>query len=394
MLLSSLGSALALSYVKVEIIEKIEGGGESVGDESGARIFRLDDSLGEEIYENDKKASVLRIGGEKIGPSVFLGMVASFDALIVDIVGRLIQQNPSRFTSSEKAIPVIDLLTADSLESIIQKFISEELFRFSRESHDAQTVYIEKQFGVTIRESWKRYHQFIEVFERRNLVAHGEPSFNERYAKICASVGFEGIDEHIGKKLDLKTSYQKQAIYILSEYAILMAFVLWRKHAPDREFEAFATLNEAAYKLTQNGHFKLAERILDFALSLKNVNVSEEVRKMMVVNHASAVGGRDGNSEVAAVLDKHDWSASALQYKLSVAALKQDVKLVTEIAPQAHKLGFSMTQYRTWPVFRFIRDDKEFNDTLAQLYGERLVEADRVVERKDEKGGYQDTAIS
>ena len=172
---------------------------------------------------------------------------------------------------------------------------------------------------------------------------------------------------------------------MLSEYAILLSFVLWRKHASDKESEAFETVNEAAYKLTQDGHYILAERILEFALSLKNPSVSEETRKMMIVNHASAVAAKDDQERCAKLLDCQDWSGSALQFKLSVAALRGDIDAVIEIAPQAHKLGFELVNYRVWPVFRFIRDDDRFNDVLESLYGERLKEAEGVLQHDSDK---------
>lgn len=382
-LLSSFESGIATVYIKNEILGKLEKDGEPVSSENGVKIYKIGPKLQSEVFENEKRAEVLKLGSEKIGPSVFLGMVASFDALIVDIVGKLIQQNPSRFVSNDKTIPISDIIEADSIDDIVKNFVADELFRFSRESHDFQNSYIEKQFSIKIRDSWKRYSAYIEVFERRNLVAHGEKKFNARYATICERVGHKGVQEQIGQPLKLSFAYQRQAIYLLSEYAILLSFVLWRKYAADKEDEAFETLNEAAYKLIQDGHYVLAERILDFALSLKNSDVREELQKMIVVNHASALGRTDNQEACAKALETRDWSGSALQFQLSVAALKKDIDTVIKLVPQARALGFDMISFRSWPVFRFIREDEKFNDALEAAYGERLKEAHSVVEHDD-----------
>jgi hypothetical protein len=384
LLLSSIGSGIPQSYIKSQIFKKIEKEGQLFDEDRGSRIYKMDGKLRDEIYANDKRATVLKIGSEKIGPSVFLGMVASFDALIVSIVGRLIQQNPYRFVGKEKTINMSEVLSANSIEDLVEGFVSDELFRLSRESHEYQNNYIENQFSIKIRETWKRYPDYIEVFERRNLIAHGEVNFNARYVGVCEKVGHSGAKEQLGKKLELRTNYQKQAIYLLSEYAILLAFVLWRKHASENESAAFETLNEAAYKLIQEGHYVLAKRILSFALSLKNADVKDEVRKMMIVNNASAVAGRDKQSEAVKILDSEDWSASALQFQISVAALKSDIGTVLKLLPPAQKLGFDMVNFRTWPVFRFIRTDESFNDLFEELYGERLTERESIVEQKSD----------
>lgn len=381
-LLSSIQSGLYQSYIKINVLKRLEKSNVPCEDVGDCKIYEIDDAMSEEIAKADKRGEVLRLGSGKIGPSVFLGMVASFDALIVDIVGKLIQLNPERYVASEKTVAIGDIINAASKDDIIKGFVADELYRFSRESHDSQNSYIEKNFNIKIKESWKRYPDFIEVFERRNLIAHGEPAFNMRYASICEAAGHKGMAGQVGKPIELRYAYQEQALFILSEYAILLSFALWRKHAADKEKEAFETLNETGYKLIQDGHFILAERILSFALSLKNIGVSEEIRKMMVVNCASAARSmeNDGKANCTKVLNREDWTASSLPFQLSVAALKEEIDIVVDLIPQVKNIGFELSNFRQWPVFRFIKDNAEFNDALEKNYGERLSKAPRVLE--------------
>jgi hypothetical protein len=379
-LLSAIESSLFPSFVKNNVFKRLEESGERLDDIGPCKVYKIDRLLAEEVAQSDKRGEVIKIGSAKIGPSVFLGTIASFDALIVDIVGKLIQLNPSRYLNSDKSIAVCDIINASCKEDILKSFFSDELYRFSRESHDVQTAYIEKNFNVKIRGDWKRYPDFIEVFERRNLIAHGESQFNSRYVSNCKNVGHKGVDQQFGNKVELRYSYQKQALYLLSEYAILLSFMLWRKHASEKESEAFETLNQAAYKLIQDGHYVLAERILAFALGLKNADLTEEVRRMMIVNRASAARSSQDEHACNKILDDADWSASSIQFQISVAALKSDINRVLELVPQAAKLGFEIGEFRVWPVFRFIKEDERFNDALQAHYGERLVEAPKVLE--------------
>lgn len=393
LLLSSIESSLYLTYINNNIIKKLEKDGELVSEEGGAKIFRMDSALSDKIHEADKRGEVLRIGGQKIGPSVFLGMVASFDALIVDIVGKLIQANPTRYISGEKSISISDVVGAASIEEILKEFVSDELYKFSRESHEVQNSYVENKFAIKIKDAWKRYPDYIEVFERRNLIAHGESRFNSRYTENCEKAGHKGVASLLGEPVELRLKYQKQAIYLLSEYAILLSFVLWRKHASEKENDAFETLNEASYKLIQDGHYELADRILSFALSLKNAEVSEEVRKMMVVNRASAASGKDNIEAGKKILEAEDWSASSLQFQISVAALRGEMDKVIELMPTAQKMGFSVLNFRTWPVFRFIRDKDDFNDALEASYGERIKEKQEIVDQESIDDNVDDATL-
>lgn len=373
-LLSQIQSIFHEGFVRRSIIDRLNSSDVPVEEVGSCKIYEVNEALREEIVKADMRGNLIELGSKKIGPSVFLGMIASFDALIVEIVGKLIQLNPERYSGSDKVISIGDILAASSKDDIIQQFVADELYRFSRESHDGQNSYIERNFNIKIKGEWARYPDFIEIFERRNLIAHGESLFNQRYVSICQSSGHKGIESQVGLPVEVRFIYQMQALFILSEYAILLSFMLWRKHAPDKEEEAFETLNEAAFKLIQDEKYQLAERILAFALSLKNVKVKDECRKMMIVNRASAARSfKDGGKELCAkILNAEDWSATAFHFQISVAALRDEIDEVIRLLPLAAKMSFGLSQFRHWPVFRFIRDEEQFNAALEAEFGERI----------------------
>lgn len=383
-LLGTLEFGISQGYVKSKIFEPLEEEGTLVDQKGDYKVYEITDELYEKIDSNDEKAQIMKKGASKITPSVFLGMIATFDALIVDIVGKLIKLNPERYATPDKTIPLDRIIGATSVEDIVQSFISEELYRFSRESHESQTSYIEKNFSISIKEKWKRWTDFIEIFERRNLVAHGESKFNQRYAQICDKNGHKGSFDVVGQEIKVEINYLIQSLDVLCEYAILLSFSLWRKMVTEKEAEAFETLNEAAYKLISNGRFTLPQRILEFALSLNGTNVSEEIRKMMVVNRASASKSSQGSDVCNKILNDEDWSACSFEFKISVAALKEEVKTVCSLVSSAKQSGFDVSNFRLWPVFRFLRDNEELNDEIEKHYGCRISKSEKSVAKEDE----------
>jgi len=88
----------------------------------------------------------------------------------------------------------------------------------------------------------------------------------------------------------------------------------------------------------------------------------------------------DGKANCTKVLNREDWTASSLPFQLSVAALKEEIDIVVDLIPQVKNIGFELSNFRQWPVFRFIKDNAEFNDALEKNYGERLSKAPRVLE--------------
>lgn len=386
LLLSALEIGISQGFVKATIFKPLEEEGTLVDEKNDYKIFEVTDELYEKLDANDEKSKIMRKGASKITPSVFMGMIATFDALIVDIVGKLIKLNPERYASADKAIPLDKIIGANSVDEIVQSFISDELFRFSRESHEVQTSYIEKNFSISIIDRWKRWPDFIEIFERRNLVAHGESKFNQRYAQICDKHGHKGSVDIVGTEIKIELEYLIQSLDVLCEYAILLSFSLWRKLVTEKEAEAFETLNEAAYKLIKSERFTLAQRILEFALSLKGTSVTEEIRKMMVVNRASASKSSQSAEVCNKILEDEDWSACSLEFKISVAALKEDVDGVSALVSSAKQSGFDISNFRLWPVFRFMRNSDKLNDEIEKHYGTRISKVAKLVTKEDQSG--------
>ncbi|WP_332817141.1 hypothetical protein [Sphingopyxis sp.] len=384
LLLDVLEAVISKGMVQNTIFKVLEEKANLIEETDHYKLYELEENLSETISINDERAKLIKKGTKKIAPSIFIGMIATFDALIVDIIGKLIKLNPERYSSQDKTISLDKIIGASSVDDIVQEFIAEELYRFSRESHESQTSYIEKNFSISIKEKWKRWPDFIEIFERRNLVAHGELRFNQRYAQICDRNGHKGSFDLVGQEVKIEAGYLIQSLYVLCEYAILLSFALWRKLVTEKEVEAFETLNEAAYKIITNNHHTLAQRILEFALSLKGTKVNEDTRKRMVVNLASASKSSQSPEFCNKILDDEDWSACSYEYKLSVAALKEDLDAVTPLISTAKQSGFNISNFRQWPVFRFIRDNERFNDEIEKHYDCRVASSTKAVTEEKE----------
>lgn len=369
------------SFVNSSIRSKLDKRSIEKSELDGFSLYKIDAHLRDEIIESHTTSNMIESGTKKLVPAFLLGMVAAFDAQIVDLVERMIRKNPSRFVGSERAVPMRLVLESGGIDEIISAFVSDELYSFSRGSHDEQTGYIEKYFSISIKEKWKRWPDFIEVFERRNLVAHGEKLFTRRYVDICKKHGHKGSDELYGKSVELRPEYILQCLDLLGEYGVLLGFSLWRKHAPESEREAFSSLNEVAFKLIHSKRYALAGRILEYALSLKGADISENTRRMMVVNWASAARSSVSEAKCREIIGGEDWSACSWQFKIAIAALTGDVEGFIKLIPEAKNSDFPIGNFRRWPVFRFIRDEEKINTSIEGAYGERIT---KITETKHE----------
>ena len=60
-----------------------------------------------------------------------------------------------------------------------------------RGSHDEQIEYIEKNLHIDIRNHYEEWGEFIEIFERRNIISHGNYIINSHYVRNCNNMDFK-----------------------------------------------------------------------------------------------------------------------------------------------------------------------------------------------------------
>lgn len=266
-----------------------------------------------------------------------------------------------------------DVFSKTSLDEVIDHVISNEVSELMRGSHTDQTKFVESNLNVAIIAHYERWPNFVEIFERRNLVAHGNLVVNELYIRNCVEVKYTDVSKlAIGDTLRLTPRYLRSAVDTLTEFGILLIFALWRKHIPLKEERAFSYLNDASLELISARRPKLAKRLLEFAVKLRK-GCSDEVYRMMIVNLANSHKKLKDDEGCLKVLDSVDWSASRDDFQICAASLRGDVDKFIHLLPKiAAAETMSARNFREWPVFDWLREDKRVALEFERIFGEPL----------------------
>lgn len=368
-------SLLTSFLVEIEIVRPVSKDCEVIDDSETGSIFALSADHLNSVSTKHKKLGRIERGFEMMPSALIMTAVATFDSLMADLVRCMISQTPERFISSDKTFPVRSILDADSFEEFKERVVDDEVYSFSREGHDKQVKMLETWFGAKLSEGWQRWADFIEIFERRNLIAHGEKVFTKRYVENCSKAGDAEARGGIGEEITLSRHYLTNSVRILSEFSIISVFLIWRKQFPTESQDATDAVNENVYKFISQQRYRVAIDVIDFVLNLKGSSATQSSRMMMTVNLASAYMHADRSSEAIALLDSVDWSAAANNFKICVAALRIDIEEVSRLMPILNASGeMGREQYREWPVFDFVRDDPTFQTCFLQTFGAQLTQ--------------------
>ena len=116
----------------------------------------------------------------------------------------------------------------------------------------------------------------------------------------------------------------------------------------------------------------MAERILDYGINHTG-KAKDKIHRYMVINYANAIKLGGDKKRALTELHKLDWSATDLLFRISVAAVEEDVPKVLSLMSKAAKTEeITPVAYREWPVFRPLRDNTEFQEKFRLIYEEDL----------------------
>ena len=367
--------AVRANYVDREIYGYAGKEYDVILSEGKYEIFGISKSHRSKVNRHVRRLKELDKGMELMPPAILMSMVATFDTMISDLIRILIRKNPSRFNNSSRNLSVKDILSMESFDDVRAKILDDEIDSLMRGSHEEQIAYIEENFGIKIRSTYNRWPEFIEIFERRNLAAHGSLVVNRRYISNCKSAGYDTSSINIGDVLELSGKYLKNSVDLFLEFSLLTLLVLWKKVCPSEAVDATVLFSDELYELIKDGRTAAAARLLDFVLNKQKPVVEDAITKMMTINLAISLLKEKDKEGCVAVLDKTDWSSASLEFKICAAAIRENTEEVVTMMPAAVNAELvSLENFKEWPAFDWIRKSSDFQDSLKSIFGNEAID--------------------
>lgn len=364
--------AFVSSFFEHNIKKHAESKFDKVGNLNGTPIYGLSDV--DMIYVNRQtdRWNSISDGFDKLPGALLLSLVAGFDSAFADFVRVLLTSKPERYSGSDRQYSISEILKLNSLEQLIAKAVDDEIHQLINKSHSDQISFFEKSFDISIQKHYQRWGEFIEIFERRNLAAHGNLKVNERYLENCKRAKLS-VEHSIGESLTVNEAYLNDSIDILIEFGVLLALAAWQKQYPNSASESFGAVVEVSYSLIKQNHPVAASRILDYGLRVRSKGADDLNIKMMIINLAIAYKMNGETEKFSNALKETDWSAAAPNFRLCLAAIKEDIDAACDLL-EAAKLSDNITtaEIREWPAFHWIRKNDKFKEMCEKVFGEPL----------------------
>jgi hypothetical protein len=377
--IASFSSVLSFSMAKELILQFVKENGSLEEDSSQAKIYRIPKSKQEEFYKLRDALKSSRAAGKKIPEMLLMGLVSVYEHNISLLARLVIERNPKILDAKEMSFTLSDVMSFDDLPSLKNSFIEKEIENIFRDSAEKQIEWFEKRLKIEdIKSNHENMNRLLELFQRRNLIAHSNSIVNDIYLSNVDPVYIKDKNIEKGDYLPVNGRYFTAALELLIEFGVKLTQVCWRKLDPSDTEIADRTLHDFAYELLVRGEYTLACDILEFGRSLRGRR-AKDIELMFLVNHANALKLSGHEEKALKVLEKEDWSACSDAFRCCVAAVKGDLEAVVQHMEAINQSNaIRSIDYQEWPVFYHVRESKTFIDCYESIFGEPYQPADKI----------------
>jgi hypothetical protein len=323
------------------------------------------EELGRLTHELSSSAGSLALSHR----GLFLVLVSKWDAYFGSLLRWVYRVRPEIVDSSSRTISFAELKQINSIDMARNKIVEDEISVVLREGHGEQFEYLERKLSVTLKklDIWPK---FIELTQRRNLIAHADGKISDQYLKVCGDNKVELDGNHqIGSDLEIPPEYLSDSCNYLAELGFKLSQVLWRKLQPSESSEADSHLLDTTYEMVKAGQYELAIKLLTFSLAPPMKFKEARDRYVCIVNLALAYKWTNNEKKSAEIIGAEEWSAVPLDLRLALAVLKDDFEQAVSLMKQIGTSGeVTKMNYQDWPLFKKFRSTKRFVKTYRDIF--------------------------
>jgi len=299
--------------------------------------------------------------------ALLLSLVAIYDHFLRNHIKALYTIKRELWNTIKIGYTIPELIELQDFDYIIQNGMERHLDNILRESHLAQLKWLEGLLEMKLTDV-PVLPRFIELTERRNMIAHCGGIATPFYLEQCKKCGTQpGAD--LGKPLIVDRAYFTECYNCIFEIGVKLSQCTWRKVRPDEIRLADHILRGITYTLLVVERFNLARNLLEFAHGLKR-HSSDHFARIFTVNLAQCYKWLGETELCFEVMSKKDWTAAEPAFTLAERVLYDDFDEAKKLMIITGKNKMIPEEaFRDWPLFRKFRQTQQFKEAFLEVYG-------------------------
>lgn len=352
-----------------EHLEFLEKNGKLIEEEGSRKRFDLDPKHFQGAKKIRKKHDRMRKSLELIPRNFIVSLISEFDSFLGSVIKHFYSKKPELLNAVERQLTYADLIKFDDLSDATEYILEKEIESILRKSHVEHFSILEKKFDIDLRKGLESWSEFVEITERRNLFVHCDGMVSSQYIKVCSENGVDVSSIQVGDRLDVDSKYVRKAFEIITEIAVKITHVLWRKVLPNERKTADTEIISLSFDMLQEEEYLLAANILDLFVNTVKKFHNNEYRRIAVVNLSIAYKMSGSIDKCNRELGKLDWADVGYQFKLAHAVLQEKFEDAAKLMPKVVATEeLSELEFLQWPLFKEFRESEHFAPAFQQCF--------------------------
>lgn len=306
-----------------------------------------------------------------------VSLVSVYDSFYAEIVRIIYLLNPNIIKGDETQFYYRTLLDHGSIGAIEKFLVEKKVDSLIRDSHLAQIVWLENTLGIKTLRDFPEWDRFMELTERRNLFVHSNGVVSSQYITICEK--HSALDDSItaGTVLSIDKEYFLKAFRTLYKMSVsitaIVANICCKAHNKNYYEDIDKMIINHVYDAISEHEYDLAIDISNFILT-KPFRHKNQDRCYIILNLAQAYKWKGNEDKCREILEEEDtstWKRDLLIPKLVLEEKYKDTYDTMRSVGLSGKI-LNKDLYRQWPIFKKLREQKEFAVVFKEIFGEEL----------------------
>ncbi len=317
---------------------------------------------------NKQQVDDAQFAFENIPRALLLSLVSIYDNFLRNHIKAIYSIKPELRNNIKTSYAISELLEHIDLAAAIEDGIERHIDNILRENHLAQLKFLETLLDIKLTYNIPALSQFIELTERRNMIAHCGGIATQFYVMQCGKHKIQA-GASIGQPLGVDKPYFANCYNCIFEIGVKLSQCTWRKIRQDQIHLADHVLRGITYNLLVVERFELSRILLEFAAHELKKHSSDHFARIFTVNLAQCYKWLGDNKMCHEVLQKKDWTAIEPAFTLAERVLHDDFDEAGKLMILNGKNKFIPEEaFRDWPLFRQFRDTEQFKKAFIEIY--------------------------
>lgn len=292
--------------------------------------------------------------GALLRQSAMVMAVTQFDSLIADLLRCHYLNHPKSLDGESYAITFKELCELGSVdtarESVLSKKIESILYKSTRDQID----FFKKALKIDLSHL-DPYVSFLdETIQRRHIWIHNGGKVSKLYIERVDSELIEKYNATEGAQLAVDPAYLRRAIDRVNLAGVILAQQCWRQWHPQERERADEAINDCVLDAICDARYTAAQYLGEYGI--KMIKAPETVRLNMVLNLAQAYLWAGKADRAKTLVEKEDWSACSIKYKMCERIVSGDDEHAIRLLPAAVRTKeITSAEMSAWPIFKTFR---------------------------------------